>query len=158
MPYRAYLLDYYMFETHPQAAMAKPPFSTPETADWSWVSQSLDTPWFRLICCHRDGTDEDWREIIRFVGYAPLVLAYLDSVDSQHYVKEALIAVPAWLSGLDHCQFMRLQKIAMYQPACGFAPHFAYEVEGGARYPLEVNWNRVGVEVLYDAGKDKRGG
>lgn len=153
MPYRAYLLDYYMFETHPQAAMAKPPFSKPEAADWSWVSQSLDQPWFRLVCCHRDEPDDDWQEIIRFVGYAPLALTYLNSVDPRHYVKEALIAVPAWCSGLGHCQFMRLHKIAIYQPLSEFAPRFAFEVEGGTRYPLGLDWSKVEVEVLYDADK-----
>lgn len=142
-----------MFETYPQAAMAKPPFSTHEAADWSWVSQSLDQPWFRLVCCHREGANDDWKEVIRFVGYVPLALAYLDSVDPQGYVKEALIAVPAWCSGLGHCQFMRLQKIAIYQPPSEFAPHFAFEVEGGTRYPLGVDWSQVEIEVLYDAGK-----
>lgn len=144
-----------MFETYPQAAMAKPSFSTSEAADWSWVSQSLDQPWFRLVSRHRDGANEDWKEVIRFVGYVPLALAYLDWVDSQHYVNEALIAVPAWLSGLDCCQFMRLQKITMYQAPSEFAPHFAFEVEGGTRYPLGVDWSQMEVEVLYDA--DKRG-
>lgn len=142
-----------MFETHSEAAMAKPPFSPPEAADWSYVSQSLDQPWFRLVCCHQDGTDDNWQEIIRFVGYAPLALAYLDSVDPLQYVKEALIAIPAWCSGLGHCQFMRLQKIAIYQAASEFAPHFAYEVEGGTRYPLGVDWSRMEVEVIYDADK-----
>lgn len=145
-----------MFETHPQAAMAKLPFSAPEVQDWSAVTQSIDSPWFRLVCCQRDSAEEDWAAEIRFVGYVPLLLAHLSADDPDFYVKEALISVPAWLSGLRHCQFMPLIKIVTYRSAEGGASHYGYEVEGGVRYPLNVDWSRAEVEVLYDSGVEGR--
>ncbi|HEJ1327457.1 hypothetical protein [Pseudomonas aeruginosa] len=141
-----------MFETYSSGAMAKPPFSSPEAMDWSYVVQSIDTPWFRLVCCRREDEREDWRTEVLFLGYVPLALAYLNANDPNFLVKEALIAMPAWLTGLRHCQFMPLQMIFSYSLGKGQNEQYGYEVEGGTRYPLNRNWSTAGMNVLYQAG------
>lgn len=131
-----------MFETDPEAQLEPLPFVQTDRLEWAYVVLTMDLPWFHVMYGFRSfDAPGEARTEIRFVPFASDLITYLEGNDPEYFLRELLLVSPGWLNGSGVNQMHPLEKLLSYDDRGTEA--FAYEVMGGQRFPLGLNWDEL---------------
>lgn len=144
-----------MFETYQESRIPPPPFFEGNTVEWEFVTLSLNLPWFYVSWGFRSSAQpSEARVEFRFIPYVSLLRKHLEDSDPEYFVQDIQLVSPAWLNQSEHTKMQPLAKLISYKEPYGVGlakTEFAYEVAGGIRYPIGLDWEKLeSVEILFE--------
>jgi len=155
MTYRSYFQEYYMFETYQESRIPSSPFFDANTFEWDFVVLSLNLPWFYVSWGFRSSAKpSEARVELRFIPYIPLLKKHLEESDPDYFVEDIQLVSPGWLNLSKRTKMQPLVKLISYEESygpCLTKTEFAYEVAGGIRYPMDLDWeNLQSVSTIFE--------
>lgn len=144
-----------MFETYLESRVPPHPFFEGNTIEWDFVMLSLNLPWFHVSWGFRSSArPSEARVEFRFLPYVSLLRKHLEEADPEYFVKEIQLVSPGWLNQSERTQMQPLVRLISFVESYGteFAKvEFAYEVMGGVRYPVGLDWEKLeSVQLIFD--------
>lgn len=144
-----------MFETYQESRIPPPPFFEGNTVEWEFVTLSLNLPWFYVSWGFRSSAQpSEARVEFRFIPYVSLLRKHLEDSDPEYFVRDIQLVSPAWLNQSERTKMQPLVKLISYKEPYGTGlakTEFAYEVAGGIRYPIGLDWGKLeSVEILFE--------
>lgn len=152
---RAYFQKYYMFETYQESRIPSPPFFEGNTTEWDFVMLSLNLPWFYVSWGFRSSAKpSESRVKLILIPYISLLKKHLEESDPEYFVEDIQLVSPGWLNQSKRTKMQPLVRLISYDESHGpglTKTEFAYEVKGGIRYPIGLDWEKlISVQVLFD--------
>ncbi|NWA32027.1 hypothetical protein HX817_10810 [Pseudomonas sp. C6002] len=135
-----------MFETFPESRIPSPPFFDGNTIEWDFVTLSLDLPWFYVSWGFRSSTKPCEAKVdVRFISSISLLRLHLEESDPEYFVQDIQLVSPGWLNQSERTQMEPLVRLISYKKQYPgvIKTMFAYEVAGGIRYPIGLDWESL---------------